>query len=214
MPNAVDPAFLDHPLPARHAAREKTDSFCFAAVALLTPKKGMDVLLRAFASAFRADPRVRLDIGGDGSEREALQAMVRELGLSDQVRFLGVLDRAQVLELIATADALVLPSRYETFGIVLIEALALGKPVIATRCGGPESIVREQDGLLVPTDDVAALAQALRRLHLTAWRYDPHALRAGCRARYGEPAVVSRLLDAYQRLPERTGAGPPLQAHR
>ena len=79
----------------------------------------------------------------------ALEALVQEKALTEQVTFLGSLTREQVRQEVSEADAFVLSSEYETFGVVVIEALALGKPVIATRCGGPESIVVPSVGYLV-----------------------------------------------------------------
>ena len=90
-----------------------------------------------------------------------------------------------------------LPSHIETFGVVLAEALACGLPVIATHSGGPQSIVTEADGLLVPPADVPALADALRTMREQSARYDSADIRARCRARFGEAAVVSQLAAIY-----------------
>ena len=93
----------------------------------------------------------------------------------------------------AVADAFVLSSRNETFGVVIIEALALGKPVIATQCGGPESILRPADGLLVPVDDVSAMANAMCQLIERRNDYDPVEIRQSCVARFSETAIAKRL---------------------
>lgn len=176
------------------------DRFGFVNIALLTEKKGVHNLIRAFAKSFPKDPSVVLDIGGDGTERPRLEALAVNLGVTDRVRFLGALDRDQVAQAMARANAFVLASRYETFGVVVIEALALGKPVIATRCGGPESIVREQDGLLVPPDDIDALAEAMRTMRSNYGRYQSADIRANCIARYSEQAVVERLTRVYTQV--------------
>ena len=75
------------------------------------------------------------------------------------------------------ADAFVLSSAYETFGVVLIEALACGKPVVSTACGGPDYIVTEENGLLVPVGDTQALGAALEQMIRTIDRYDPFRLK-------------------------------------
>ena len=98
----------------------------------------------------------------------------------------------------AAANVFVLPSHHETFGVVVIEALALGKPVIATRCGGPESIIESGDGLLVPTNNIEALAQAMAEISSHMDQYDPVDIRERCRIRFGEEAIVSRLIEVYQ----------------
>jgi len=78
--------------------------------------------------------------------------------------------------------------------------LALGKPVIATRCGGPDSILREQDGILVPPNDVAALANAMHKIRLRYDHYQPSEIRSGCIARYSEEALVRRLTGIYSEV--------------
>lgn len=197
LPNSVEQRFLERPL-ARRVASE--GPFRFVCVALLTEKKGTHDLLQAFAKQCAIDDQVSLDIGGDGAERSRLELLAEQLGIKGRVRFLGALSRDEVVEAMAAADAFVLASRYETFGVVVIEALALGKPVIATRCGGPESIVREQDGLLVPARDVNALAEAMLQLRAEAERYQPEMIRADCASRYSEKAVVDRLTGLYQQV--------------
>jgi glycosyltransferase involved in cell wall biosynthesis len=92
-----------------------------------------------------------------------------------------------------------LPSRSETFGVVYVEAIACGKPVLATRCGGPESIVTAENGLLVDTGDVDALAGAMRTMTATARSYDAHAIRRQFLERFSRAAVVDRLEDVYVR---------------
>ncbi|MFP4307061.1 MAG: glycosyltransferase [Desulfococcaceae bacterium] len=194
MPNIVEQRFLDRPLPGPGRIE---DGFRFITIALLNENKRVHHLLQAFAQAFGDDRRVVLDIGGDGTERPKLEALARDLGIQNRVRFLGTLSRDQVADAMVSANAFVLGSKYETFGVVVIEALALGKPVIATRCGGPERIVREQDGLLVPTDNVDALADAMRHMRNNASQYVPENLREGCRQRFSEEAVVKRLTQVY-----------------
>ncbi len=194
MPNIVRQDFLDTSL------QEKTQSadFSFLHVSLLDAKKNVDNLIRAYARVFYGNTNVSLKIGGHGPERPRLQALAQELGVSGQVQFLGALSRHQVLSEMQACDAFVLPSKYETFGVVVVEALALGKPVIATRCGGPESIVGDDDGVLVPVNDVDSLAQAMRNLRANHDHYKPNAIRASCAARYSERAVANRLITEYR----------------
>jgi glycosyltransferase involved in cell wall biosynthesis len=122
------------------------------------------------------------------------------LGIRDRVEFLGVLSREQVLEQFQASDAYVLSSDFETFGVVLIEAMAMGKPVIATDCGGPKEIVDDQNGMLVPVDDVAALADALLSMVDRAQQYSQKDLRDMCIAEYGEGVIIDRHLAIYESL--------------
>jgi glycosyltransferase involved in cell wall biosynthesis len=127
--------------------------------------KGSDLLVRAFARVHDVEPTARLDIVGDGPDRAADEAFVREHGLEAAVRFLGAMPAERVLEVIDTADVLVMSSRTEGMPRVILEAFARGVPVVAPRVGGISEAVRDgETGLLVATDDHGALADALLRL--------------------------------------------------
>ena len=95
-------------------------------------------------------------------------------------------------------DAFVHPSRYETFGIVLVEALSTGRPVIATRCGGPNDIVRSEDGTLVDVDDATGLAEAMRDMIGMDW--DTQAMRDVVESRYTKATIRGQLLDIYDTI--------------
>lgn len=194
MPNAVEQRFFERPL---IPSENRNDPYRFVTISRLTRGKGVHDLIAAFAKYFSDDSQVTLEIGGDGKERRRLEKLAIELGVSDRVRFLGCLDREQVLTVMASSDAFILASRYETFGVVLIEALALGKPVIATRCGGPESIVTNQNGLLVPVENIDALGKAMLAIRENRKKYNGEAIRASCRKRYSETAIVERLSQVY-----------------
>lgn len=96
------------------------------------------------------------------------------------------------------AHSLVLCSDVETFGIVLIEAIACGLPVIATKCGGPEDVITDEIGLLVERNDPGALGTAMRQMHDTAVRYSPAALHEYADRHFGEHAVSAQVFDVYR----------------
>jgi len=129
------------------------------ALGRLHEAKAFDVLIDAMVQI----PDAQLWIAGEGELRAPLEAQIGRLRLSDRVKLLGW--RNDRLDLMATADLCVFPSRYEPFGIVSIEAWAARVPLVATRSAGPGALIRDgEDGLLVPIDDVAALATAIRRV--------------------------------------------------
>lgn len=131
-------------------------------VAMHNEKKGIDVLLRAFAHLQHARPDLRLVLAGDGPLRQQLEDLAASLNVRGKVEFRGRQTRSQVGELLRGCEVFVLPSRSEPFGIVLIEAMACGKPVVATTAGGiPEIVENGKNGLLVQPDDPQALAAAL-----------------------------------------------------
>lgn len=150
-------------LPSREALREELglsgDVLAFAG--RLGPQKALGTALEALA---RVDD-VTLAVAGDGPECGALERRADELGVAGRVRFLGSLAREGVLRLFRAADASVLPSAWENFPHTVVEALAVGCPVVATAVGGVPEIVRDgENGLLVPPGDAAALADALARV--------------------------------------------------
>jgi glycosyltransferase involved in cell wall biosynthesis len=156
VPNTVDierfrPGIRD---PARSEFRVLT-------VCNLIPLKRVDLTIRAFAHAFGHDPCCMLEIVGHGSERRRLHALAKATKLGDRIVFSGQLSRDQVRAAMQRADLFMLTSDGETFGVVLIEALASGLPVIATRAGGPDDIVTPEVGYLVDRGDDAGLIRAL-----------------------------------------------------
>jgi glycosyltransferase involved in cell wall biosynthesis len=188
LPNIVDSAFLDFPLVPRPIVPGAPR---FLSVGLLTENKNHASLIEAFAARF-AGTRATLRIGGSGPRRASLERLVASLKVESQVTFLGHLSRANVLAEMQAANCFVLSSRYETFGVVLIEAMATGLPVISTRSQGPEELVNDSNGMLVDRDDSAALAAAMARMAERLGEYSPERLREDCRARFGPEAFVRR----------------------
>lgn len=158
-----------------------TDRFAFAGpqaagpavmVGRLSPEKDVETLIRATSLVVQQQPSFRLEIAGDGISLPSLQKLSAELGLEKHVRFLGaVRDVAGVL---GRASLFALPSLTEGISLTLLEAMARGLPVVATRVGGnPEAVTEGQTGLLVPPRSPEALAHAIRRVQT-----DPHAAAA------------------------------------
>ena len=131
--------------------------------ARLELEKDMRSLIAAMPAVLAASPTAVCVIAGEGSHREALASQIKELGIGESVRLLGF--REDALSLINAADIFVLPSLAEPFGLVLIEAMSLGRPVIATCAGGPREIVGDGiTGLLVPPANPKELGEAIIRL--------------------------------------------------
>jgi glycosyltransferase involved in cell wall biosynthesis len=190
IPNGVDETFFSPGSPA------PTPGFRFLTVATLEPRKGVEELLRAIA-VLRPEAGVRFQIAGVGTQERAYHGLANHLGIARQVEWLGLLDRAQVRDALRACDAFVLTSRHESFGVVYAEAIACGKPVIGTRCGGPEDIVTDQNGLLVPVGDVHAIAHALGVMIERARRMDTGAIRADFESRFSSRVVSRRYAELY-----------------
>jgi glycosyltransferase involved in cell wall biosynthesis len=133
-------------------------------VALLTAGKGIDVLLEAVKLLRdRGHTGFQVLIGGDGPDRYRLEKVVKTTALQDVCRFGGMLRRDEVRNLLTRSDVFVLPSFGETFGVALGEAMACGKYVIATRCGGPEFVIEAGTGVLIDRGNPLQLADALEK---------------------------------------------------
>lgn len=171
--------------------------FIFLTIANLDVNKNTEGLINAFAMQFKGNDKFKLVIGGDGELRNELMGLCLRLGIMGQVKFEGVMTRERVIKSIKESNVLVLPSMYETFGVVLIEAMALGKPVISTDSGGPREIINESNGILVPINDIQALSNGLLYMYENIKKYNPIEIRNECILKYGQRSYISKLLDIY-----------------
>lgn len=148
---------------AARASLGLRDGPVIGTIARLSPEKAIDTLLAATRRVVAAIPSLTLLIVGDGPLEDDLRRQARELGLENAVRFLGF--RPDVSVLMRLMDVFILPSRMESVGLVLLEAMAAGRPVVATTVGAiPEYVDQDRTGLLAPPDDPEALAGAIQRL--------------------------------------------------
>jgi len=153
------PDIVTVPPADRAALSTPREAKVFLALSRLHPKKGLDILL----TALRNFPDAYVWLAGDGPLQQKLEALARDLGVIDRVRFLGW--RTDRSALLRAADVCVLPSRYEPFGTVILEAWAAGTPLVACRSAGPVAHIEDTvNGLLVPIDDASGLAHAMRRV--------------------------------------------------
>ena len=172
-------------------------------VGALTPRKGWTLLLRALHALRERQGEFRLDIVGDGPNQAEYEQLSVELGLGGVVHFCGVMGRRALARQVQECDFFVLPSLQETFSVVLIEALACGKPVVATRCGGPEEIVTDEVGILVPRGNVVALASAIGTMLDQHEQYDASGIANYARQRYSYEVIGSQLHEIYARTLSR-----------
>lgn len=184
--NIVDTSFF---IPGE----KSDDEFVFLNVAHLNANKNHELLIKSFA-VIAKDTNAQLIIAGEGEERRSLEALIKSLNLDDRVQLFGKATREEVRELMQSASGFVLSSKVETFGVVLIEAMSSGVPVIATKCGGPESIVNDRVGLL-SEQSVEELSSAMRKM-LNA-SYSPDDI-VECSLAYSADSVATRLLNQYK----------------
>lgn len=169
----------------------------------LIPAKGVDNLVRAFVRVHAALPRLRLVVAGDGSEAASLARLAVDLGVADHVEFLGSVSFSEMPSHYRNCTLFCLPTLSEAFGISLLQAMASGRPVVATRVGGIPSFVEHgRSGLLVPPKDPESLAAALldlltdpdRRREIGCYN------RTICVERYDLNRIVDRIESVYREI--------------
>lgn len=140
--------------------------------------KNISGTIQAFHKSAVSELGWKLRIIGDGKDMQKLVLLVEELGLSDKVDFMGRLAQPQVVEQIAKSSFLIVNSRFETFSVVIIESLALGVPVITTRCGGPDEFFKTDAGMFVEVDDNEQLTRAIKKMIVQYESYNIKAMHA------------------------------------
>ena len=198
VPNILDELFENTELVSNRLG--DTEKFRFLHIANFVRVKNQRNLLLAFSYAFGDNPAIQLRLGGDGPLRTELETLAMDLEIEKQVLFIGYLNRKQVLAEMQLCNAFVLPSEYETFGVVLIEAAACGRPVIAISGSGPDGIIHDGNGVLVSSNDYHALADVMKSMYHNIDRYDPIAIRQDCITRFGSRTIVDQLITIYNRV--------------
>ncbi len=156
----------------------------------------MDILIKAFNKYFK-ETSSKLIIGGDGSQKEYLIKQCEDLGIRSQVDFVGALSREEVSEYMSSCDSFVLASKYETFGVVYIEALASGKPIIGTYNGGAEDIIDSNNGQIVKVDDIDELGKAMEYVRDNIENYNSNKIRNMCIAKFSKEKITNEIIEVY-----------------
>ena len=199
--NMVDLQLFDIDENIQDRNLESEEEFKFFSCAFLEEGKGFECLIRAFTEAFRGE-KVSLRIGGDGSIKLSLKTLIEELGMNNQIELLGALSREDVAKEMKKCDAFALASEHETFGVVYIEALACGKPVIGADNGGAEDIIREENGIIAKKRNVEDLVKALKHIKENYNIYNKYEIREKTIFSYSEEVLVEKLKGVYKKVYE------------
>lgn len=179
---------------------DPSSGFVFINVSGMAPVKRLDLLLRAFSKVLIQKPQSRLVLVGKGPCMEALLKQAKDLGIDGAVRFTGPVAREEMPEVLSKCHCCVVSSERETFSVAAAEALAVGIPVVSTKCGGPESIVQEKDGYLVEKNDPEALFGAMVRVMENYGSFDGKSIKKRCMDRFGERTVTEKIIDIYEEI--------------
>ena len=170
----------------------------FINIGFLDSKKNQRLLVHAFNTAFNNNSSFRLSIIGNGKEYEHLKKEIKLLG-NTNIQLLGYLQQDEVVDNLQSSDYFVLSSNYETFGVVLIEAMSCGLPVASTMCGGPESIIiNDKLGFLCEKDNVSALSETL--VKLTQSDFDSKYIRDYAIQNFSGETLSRKLIDIYKSI--------------
>jgi glycosyltransferase involved in cell wall biosynthesis len=200
VPNVVAPNFLEsEPAPSRRMMKQCELLFVGS---IRDNRKGLEELLRALR-LYQDMPTAtacRLTIIGDGRQRGWFEELATTLELGDRCRFMGSRSREEVAEAMRNCDVFVMPSKYETFGVVYAEAMACGKPVIACKEGPAEEIVPVWAGALVAPGDAAALSQAIHDVVTRLEDFDARRIADYARNAFGSRAIATAVSRIYDRV--------------
>ena len=186
LPNMVDDLFQYKTL--------NNDKFTYTFIGTLNENKRIIQLLKCFEKVCESNNNVVLKIAGDGPQRDQVNIMINSSEvLKKTVRVLGLLPREKVLDLLAKTNVLVLPSAFETFGVVCIEAMAVGRPVICTRNGSAD-FVDDSNGILIDVDSDDQLIDAMRKIYQNYSKYDQQLISEKCVKAYSSTSVMSAVI--------------------
>jgi len=180
--------------------RQQHDKFHLVTTSNLISLKRTWQIIQALAMINPSEIDYKLTIIGDGPERESILYWSKALGLENRVDMVGYQPREAIASIYENADVFILVSSSETFGVAYVEAMAAGLPVIATRCGGPEDFVNENNGLLVDVDNITQISSAIVKIYSSINRYKVENLRAFVKDRFAPKIIAERLYGIYQSI--------------
>lgn len=176
------------------------DKITIVAVGSLFYGKGYDVLIKAFAQTKLYENGSKVIIIGDGNEKRKLSKLIEKLKLENNIFLLGRKDRTEILKILYSGDLFVHPSRGENFSVAIIEALSTGLPVVATQCGGASECINQKNGVLVPIDNIDALAKAILFVYNRINEYDYNYIANECKSKYSSDVIAKQLNDVFVKV--------------
>ncbi|PKQ38021.1 MAG: hypothetical protein CVT59_05410 [Actinobacteria bacterium HGW-Actinobacteria-1] len=196
---AHDPVIIPNVVPVSEPAPlAATAPHVIAHVSVMGPAKNLPGLMHAIDSLRVRRRDFVLRLAGDGERRAEAESLASALGLGAFVEFIGPRTPDEVRTLLAESAFSVISSTHETFSVVAAEALMCGRPVLSTRCGGPEEFITPKVGHLVENDNVAALADGLDWMLDHHGDFDPATLHEYARKRFAPDVVAAAVLDVYR----------------
>jgi glycosyltransferase involved in cell wall biosynthesis len=175
-------------------------TFNFVTVGSLFHVKGYDILIDAFAKIASVNNNFRLTIVGDGNQRPLLQQLITKHNLQSKVSLVGRKSRAEVADILLNSDVYVSSSRNENFSVSVLEALSIGLPVVATICGGIRECINDSNGLLVPTENVDLLSNAMLKISQNISNYNRESIAHDFENRFSTTSIVNNLVSIFETI--------------
>ncbi len=194
VPNAVDIAFF-----AGSDGSNKVKTEGFVTVATLDDNKGVDLMIRAIGKLNKTGTKAKLDIVGDGPSLNSFRSLVTQLELDGDIHFHGRIPKKEIKKLLQRSKVFISASKQETFGVAIVEAMAAGLPVITTRSGGPESIVKDGTGIFSDRS-VNGLTEKMKWMLENPDKFNSAEITSHVMNRYSSETVADLYLDHYQKI--------------
>ncbi len=175
------------------------NNYTFINISIPSYKKGIDILLKAFQEVVHNHhhKNIHLKIIGDGPKQQEYKMLSNSLGLQDNCTFYGQVSNEELVQHLKSSDSLIISSRIETFGVVGIEAMSCGIPVLATRCGGPEDYINDDVGILVENENIHNLAKGMIDIVNNYSKYNSFNIKEYVVKNYSDDAICKRIIDIY-----------------
>lgn len=195
IPNIINPIFTFNDT----LKNKDKNTFNFISIAHNEKRKRLELLIEAFQLEFSASENVHLFIIGEGTKK--LSKFISS-SFKNKIELLGRKNPPIIKYYLDSSDAFVLPSKLETFGLVYLEALFSGLPVISTRCKGPEHFIKDHNGILIDVDSLIQLRTALRDIYINYKRYDREKISMLSISQYSTHTIINKYIEIYERLTE------------
>lgn len=195
IPNMVNSSFE-----TKIKVSQNHKNFKFFGLGRLVPHKNFDLLIKSFAESFKENPGITLEIAGEGPEREKLKELIQALELEHQVSLLGRIENSQVGEIMNEAQAVVVPSSLETFGVPIIEGWFMGKPVIASDNNPLLNYFSLDNGILFKKNSQSSLSHSLQALYTNYKNYEAETISRKAHEIFSAEAICRKLKAVYSNI--------------
>lgn len=177
--------------------KKNKDVFTFISIGNFTKNKNHRLIIESFLRAFHISEKVKLILVGSGPEKHTLNSLIKQSGRTKQFKVFEYLNQNELVQLMHDCDCFVLSSNYETFGVVIIEAMACGLPVISTKCFGPEDILNKNYGILIDKNNSEQMVQAMKQIININKQYIAKEIRNYAIDNYGEANFLNKIDSIY-----------------